>query len=156
MNEFSHYSDDGLAKMVDISSKGVTTRIAKAKGFVRMREKTLELIDKNLIPKGNVFEVARVAGIMSAKNTDMLIPMCHSLLLSYVDIKIEIDKERGGVTIESEIKLEGKTGAEMEALTSVSIAALTIYDMCRAVDKTIILEDIKLIEKRGGKSDIVL
>ncbi len=154
MSELTHYNDDGSSRMVDVSDKKITTRKARARGFVRMQQTTLELIEMKQLPKGNVFEVARVAGIMSAKKISELIPMCHPLLLSYIDVKISIDRNIGGVSLESEVRLDGKTGAEMEALGAVSVAALTIYDMCKAVDKGMIIEDVKLIEKRGGKSDI--
>ncbi|MDY6935493.1 MAG: cyclic pyranopterin monophosphate synthase MoaC [Spirochaetota bacterium] len=156
MNEFSHYNDNGSATMVDISEKKITLRKAKAAGFVRMQPKTLHLIREGLIPKGNPFEAARFAGIMTAKRTAELIPMCHPLLLTHVDIKLDIDDEKCGISITSEVRLEGKTGAEMEALSAVSIAALTVYDMCKAVDKNMIIEDMRLIEKSGGKSDVGL
>lgn len=153
MNELSHYSEDGSSRMVDISGKSITLRTAKASGFVRMQPATLDLIEKKLMPKGNVFEVAKISGIMAAKKTSGLIPMCHPLLISHIDVKISLDVKRSGVEIESEVRLEGKTGVEMEALTAVSIAALTVYDMCKAVDKKMVIEDIKLMEKKGGKSD---
>jgi cyclic pyranopterin monophosphate synthase len=156
MEEFSHYSQDGSASMVDISGKKASQRLARASGFVRMQVNTLEMIEKKLLPKGNVFEVAKIAGIMAAKKTSDLIPMCHPLSISHIDIKIGIDAERTGVSIFSEVRLEGKTGVEMEALTAASVAALTVYDMCKAVDKKMIVENIKLLEKRGGKSDITL
>jgi cyclic pyranopterin monophosphate synthase len=156
MNELSHYSDDGSSRMVDVSGKKATLRTAKASGIVKMQQSTIDLIEKKLIPKGNVFEVAKIAGIMAAKKTPELIPMCHPLLLSHIDVKIHIDKEKSCISIESEVKLEGKTGVEMEALTAVSVAGLTIYDMCKAVDKSMVIEDIKLIEKKGGKSDFSL
>jgi cyclic pyranopterin monophosphate synthase len=153
MKKLSHYTEDGSSRMVDISDKKITLRTAKASGFVRMQPATLDLIKKKLIPKGNVFEVAKIAGIFGAKKTSELIPMCHPLLISHIDIKVSLDKKKTGVILESEVKLEGKTGVEMEALSAVSIAALTVYDMCKAVDKNMIIEDIKLIEKTGGKSD---
>jgi cyclic pyranopterin phosphate synthase len=156
MDDFSHYSGDGSSKMVDISGKSVTVRTAKASSFVKMEPGTISLIRDGLIPKGNVFEVARVAGIMAAKKTSGLIPMCHQLALNFVDVRIDIDNERSGLAIRSEIRLEGKTGAEMEALCAVACAALTVYDMCKAVDKKMIIEDVKLIEKTGGKSDFTL
>ncbi|MBN2403934.1 MAG: cyclic pyranopterin monophosphate synthase MoaC [Spirochaetes bacterium] len=156
MDKLSHYTEDGSSRMVDVSGKKITQRTAKASGFVRMQPATLDLIEKKLMPKGNVFEVAKIAGIIGAKKTSELIPMCHPLMISHVDLKISLDKERTGVIIESEVKLEGKTGVEMEALSAISIAALTIYDMCKAVDKNMIIEDIKLIEKKGGKSDFNL
>ena len=153
MKKLSHYTEDGSSRMVDIGDKKVTKRLARASGFVRMQQATLELIQKRLIPKGNVFEVAKIAGIMAAKKTSDLVPMCHPLSIAHINIKIEIDKEKVGILLESEVRLEGKTGVEMEALTAVSVAALTVYDMCKAVDKNMIIEDIKLIEKSGGKSD---
>lgn len=153
MGDFSHYGDDGSSRMVDISSKPVTARTAGARALVRMNPETMRLIRESLIPKGNVFEVAKVAGILAAKRTHELIPMCHPLPLNFIDVKCEIDESRGGVAISSEIRLEGKTGAEMEALTAVAVAALTVYDMCKAVDKTMIIEDTTLVYKKGGKSD---
>lgn len=153
MKEFSHYSEDGNPVMVDISAKKVTMRTAKATGFVRLMRETLDLIEKRLLPKGDLFQIAKIAGIMAAKRNAELIPMCHPLALSFIDVTLELDYDTCGVRISSEIRLEGKTGAEMEALTAVSIAALTVYDMCKAVDKTMIIEDVKLIEKTGGKSD---
>lgn len=156
MKTFSHYKDDGSSRMVDISDKKVSSRTARAVGFVRIQDKVLDQIEKRLLPKGNVFEVSRIAGILGAKKTAELIPMCHSLILSHVDLNIYIDKKRGGIALESFIRLDGRTGAEMEALTAVSIASLTIYDMCKAVDKTMVIEDVRLVEKKGGKSDIKL
>jgi cyclic pyranopterin phosphate synthase len=154
MGKFSHYEEDGTSKMVDISKKEITRRSAWASGFVKMQKKTLDLIEARLLPKGNVFEVAKIAGIMAAKRTSGIIPMCHPLLLSFVDVQISIDRERTGISINSEIRLDGKTGAEMEALTAAAVAALTVYDMCKAVDKTMIIEDIRLLGKKGGRSDL--
>lgn len=156
MSELSHYSDDGASRMVDVTEKNNTSRKARAAGFVTMRPETLEKIEKKLMPKGNIFEVARIAGIMAAKKTSEIIPMCHPLLLTHIDVQINIDKNRCGVSVESVVRLEGKTGVEMEALTAVSAAALTVYDMCKAVDKTMTITDVRLIEKKGGKSDISL
>ena len=153
MPDFSHYNDDGRAVMVDISPKTSTERYAKACSFVRMDPATVDAIANRLLPKGDVFEVARIAGIMAAKKTSDMIPMCHPLKLDYIDVTIKLDKERSGVEIYAEVKLSGKTGVEMEALTAASVAALTIYDMCKAVDKNMIIEDCRVIEKRGGKSD---
>jgi cyclic pyranopterin phosphate synthase len=155
MGKFSHFTDDGSAAMVDISGKGISQRFARASGFVRMKKSTLELIEKKLLPKGNLFEVAKIAGIMAAKKTSELIPMCHPLNISHIDVRIKLDNERSGISLESEASLEGKTGAEMEALTAISVASLTVYDMCKAVDKEMIIEDIKLLEKKGGKSDFM-
>lgn len=156
MAEFSHYSKDGTPVMVDVSAKKVTQRTAKATGFVRLQKETLDLIQRRLLPKGDLFQIAKIAGIMAAKRNAELIPMCHPLALSFIDVAIDLDYDSGGVRIRSEIRLEGRTGAEMEALMAVSIAALTVYDMCKAVDKTMIIEDIKLVEKTGGKSDYSL
>jgi len=139
--------------MVDVSPKAVTARSARAGGFVRMGRETIRSIAGNLLPKGNVFEASRLAGIMAAKNTSSLIPLCHPLMLHYIDVRISVDEEEGGVRIESEVKMEGRTGAEMEALTAVAVAALTMYDMCKAVDKEMVIENVRLLEKRGGRSD---
>ena len=152
MGDFSHYTKDGRSEMVDISGKQATRRSARARGFVRMSGETIGLIQKKLLPKGNPFEVARIAGILAAKKTSDLIPLCHPLNLSYIDVALEVDLSESGVIITSEIILEDKTGAEMEALVAVSVAALTVYDMCKAVDKGITIEGIYLIEKKGGKS----
>jgi len=154
MAEFSHYSEDGVPVMVDVSAKKATMRTAKATGFVRLQKSTLDLIDRRLLPKGDLFQIAKIAGIMAAKRNAELIPMCHPLALSFIDVAISLDYDACGVRIGSEIRLEGKTGAEMEALMAVSVAALTVYDMCKAVDKTMVIEDIKLMEKTGGKSDL--
>ena len=152
MSEFSHFSDDGSPVMVDISQKKDTIRVARAAGFVRMQPETVDKIEKRLLPKGDPFEIAKIAGVMGAKKTAQLIPRCHPLNINYVDLDIVIDEGHTGVIITSEVRLEGKTGVEMEALTAVSVAALTVYDMCKAVDKNISIENIRLIEKKGGKS----
>jgi cyclic pyranopterin phosphate synthase len=151
MSEFSHYNEQAKAVMVDISSKISTDRYARACSFVKMDSNTIDIIEKKLLPKGDIFEVARIAGIMAAKKTADLIPMCHSLNLSHVDVSIKINHDRSGIEIFSEVKLTGKTGVEMEALTAVSVTALTVYDMCKAVDKNMIISDCRLVEKRGGK-----
>lgn len=140
--------------MVDISHKKATMRVAKATGFVHVQKSTIDLIERRLLPKGDLFQIAKIAGIMAAKRNAELIPMCHPLALAFIDVAVELDHNKGGVRLVSEVRLEGKTGAEMEALTAVAIAALTVYDMCKAVDKNMIIEDIKLIEKKGGKSDL--
>lgn len=156
MGKFSHYDDTGKSVMVDVGGKGVTRRTARAAGFVRMSEAMIETIENNLLQKGSFFEVARIAGIMAAKKTADLVPMCHPLQITCADVSLSLDRERGGVAIESEVRLDGKTGVEMEALTAVSVAALTVYDMCKAVDKKMVIEGVTLLEKRGGKSDISL
>ena len=155
MSDFSHYNNDTKAVMVNVSGKAITERTAKAHCFVRMNSETIDAIQSQLLPKGDPFEVARIAGIMAAKRTSDLIPMCHPLQIHYVDVQVKLDREKSGVTIQSEIRLEGKTGAEMEALTSAAVAALTVYDMCKAVDKGMIIEECRLLEKRGGKSDYI-
>ncbi len=153
MDEFSHYSDEAVPRMVDVSGKASSLRRALASGFVKMSDATLDLIEKRLLPKGNVFEVAKIAGISAAKQTAHLIPLCHPLLISFIDVTILVHRERGGVSVSSEVKVEGKTGAEMEALAAVAVAALTVYDMCKAVDKNMVIDEIRLIEKSGGRSD---
>jgi len=156
MEDFSHYSSDGTPQMVDVSPKGITSRLAKATGFVKMAKTTVDAIENKLLPKGNPFEIAKVAGIMGAKQNSNLIPMCHPLLLNFVDVNLLLDKEKSGIYIESEVKVDGKTGVEMEALTAVSIAALTVYDMCKAIDKNMEIGEIKVTKKTGGKSDFFL
>ena len=153
MAEFSHYDSSGRAVMVDVSSKPVTDRIARAEAFVRMKKETLDLIEKKLMPKGDILEVARIAGIMGAKRTPELIPMCHPLQINYAGVDIELDRVKIGVRITSEIRMSGKTGAEMEALSAALISAMTVYDMCKAVDKDMVIEECRILEKRGGKSD---
>jgi cyclic pyranopterin phosphate synthase len=148
---FSHIDAQGRAQMVDISEKPETRRRAVAAGLVRMRPETLALIERQEIAKGDVFSVARVAGILAAKQTATLIPMCHPLLLT--DVRVELRSAPEGVRIEASVATTGRTGAEMEALTAVSVAALTVYDMCKAVDKSMRLDGIRLLHKEGGKSD---
>lgn len=152
MKKLTHLDKEGRAKMVDISEKPITRREAFAKGSVYMKPETLELIQDKKIPKGDVFSVSRVAGIMAAKKTSELIPMCHPLNITSVDIDLKLDSKNNKVDIEARIKIVGQTGVEMEALTAVAVAALTIYDMCKAVDKEMIISDIMLMEKRGGRS----
>ena len=135
--------------MVDISAKAETRRLAVAEGFVRMQPATVGLIERHEVAKGDVFTVAKVAGILAAKGTASLIPMCHPLLLT--DVALDLEARPDGVFIRASVATIGRTGAEMEALTAVSIAALTIYDMCKAVDKTMALSDIRLVHKEGGK-----
>ncbi len=154
MNNFSHLDKQGKAKMVDITEKKLTKRKAIARGSVYMKPETLKLIEDKRIPKGDVFCVAKIAGIMAAKNTGNIIPMCHPLSITSVDIDFKSDTEKNKIEIEATVKIVGKTGVEMEALTAVSVAALTIYDMCKAVDKDMVISDIMLIEKRGGRSGI--
>mgnify|MGYP001487301616 FL=1 len=150
--KFTHFDDSGNPNMVDINDKKDTKRLAVAIGKVVMQKETLKLINKNKIKKGDVFQVANIAGIQGAKKTDNLIPLCHSLPLSYVKITFDPDEQNNCVNIKAEASLIGKTGVEMEALTAVSISALTIYDMCKSVDKTIKIDSVKLIHKSGGKT----
>ena len=150
--KFTHFDDSGNPNMVDINDKKDTKRLAVAIGKVLMQKETLKLINKNKIKKGDVFQVANIAGIQGAKKTDNLIPLCHSLPLSYVKITFDPDEKNNCVNIKAEASLIGKTGVEMEALTAVSISALTIYDMCKSVDKTIKIDSVKLIHKSGGKT----
>jgi cyclic pyranopterin monophosphate synthase len=153
MGDFSHYDDGARSRMVDVTVKRQTIRTARASAFVKMRKETIQLIRKKLIPKGDPFEVSKIAGIMAAKRTAGLIPMCHPLAITHADIVMKIDGRRGGIAIESSVKLEGKTGVEMEALVAASVAALTLYDMCKAVDRDMVIEEVRLLEKKGGKSD---
>ena len=151
MNEFSHLDSKGDVKMVDVTDKTATERMAKAEGKIHLQQATIALIQDDSIPKGNVLTTAKIAGIQSAKKTAEIIPMCHQLNLSFVDLEFELGREL--VIIRSIVKTREATGVEMEALTAVSTAALTMYDMCKAVDKTITIGAIKLVEKIGGKSD---
>jgi cyclic pyranopterin phosphate synthase len=148
----SHIDDDGKAVMVDVSSKDITSRVATAGGTVLMEPETMRLVQEGGMKKGDVLSVARLAGIMGAKKTPELIPLCHPLALQKIDIELTLDPPRNAVNITATCKVAGQTGVEMEALTAVSIAALTIYDMCKAVDRTMRLTDIRLLEKSGGQS----
>jgi molybdenum cofactor biosynthesis protein MoaC len=151
MSEFSHLDRKGNVKMVDVTDKVPTVRIAKAEGRITLLPETVLAITDNAIPKGNVLTTAKIAGIQAAKKTAELIPMCHQINLSFVDIEFDIQTE--SIVIKSIVKTKEATGVEMEALTAVSSAALTIYDMCKAVDKTMSIGEINLVEKLGGKSD---
>ncbi len=152
MKKFTHLDEKGRAKMVDVSEKQITKREAIARGSIYMKPETLKLIKDKKIPKGDVFSVAKVAGIMAAKKTSDIIPMCHPLNITSVGINFELKEMENKIEIESCVKVLGQTGVEMEALTAVSVAALTIYDMCKAVDKEMTISDIILIEKKGGRS----
>src|ERR1044072_1242129 len=152
MSGFTHFDDQGNARMVDVGGKDVTERVATAQGSVLMQPATIALIRQGGIKKGDVLSVARLAGIMGAKRTPDLIPLCHPLSLSSVTVDLSVDEARNAVDITATCKLTGKTGVEMEALTAVSLAALTVYDMCKAVDKGMRLTDIRLTHKSGGKS----
>ena len=152
MAEFTHFDEEGKARMVDVSDKAKTERIATAKGSVIMQPATLALIKQGGVKKGDVLSVARLAGIMGAKRTPDLIPLCHPLGLTSVQVDLTLDEARNAVDITATCKITGKTGVEMEALTAVSVAALTVYDMCKAADKAMQITDIRLTYKSGGKS----
>jgi len=152
MSEFTHFDERGAAHMVDVSEKATTSRTAIAKGFISMQPATLAMVAEGTAKKGDVLGVARLAGIMAAKKTHDLIPLCHPLALSKVAVELEIAE--GGVVIAATVKNTGQTGVEMEALTAVSLAALTVYDMIKAVDKSMVISDIRLVLKDGGKSGL--
>ena len=152
MSELSHLDDKGRARMVDVSAKDETERVAVAGANVVMEPNTLELILAGDVPKGDVLAAARIAGIMAAKRTSDLIPLCHPLALTSVAIELDCDRARSLVTITAICRITGRTGVEMEALTAASVAALTIYDMCKAVDRGIRITDLRLLHKSGGKS----
>lgn len=152
MEKLTHLNSEGRARMVDVSAKAETSREAVARGRVDMRPETLELIAAGAVAKGDVLAVAQVAGVLAAKQTAQLIPMCHPLFLTAVDLKFTIDLAGSGLIIEAMARCTGKTGVEMEALTAVAVAALTVYDMCKAVDKEMVIGQICLLKKRGGKS----
>lgn len=152
MSDFSHFNISGRAKMVDISDKSDTVRTAVAAGRVLVSEETLSLIESGGMKKGDVLGTAQIGGIMGTKRTPDIIPMCHPVMLSGVDIDFELNHEDLAVEITATARCTGATGVEMEALTGVSVAALTIYDMCKAVQKDMVISDIRLIEKTGGKS----
>ncbi len=152
MSELTHLNAQGEAHMVDVGEKTVTSREARAEAFVRMQPETLKLILEGKHKKGDVLAVARIAGIQAAKKTSELIPLCHSLNLTSVKISLTPVESSDALRIQSICKLDAKTGVEMEALTAVSIAALTIYDMCKAVDKGMVISEIRLLEKKGGRS----
>jgi cyclic pyranopterin phosphate synthase len=148
----SHLNDKGEARMVDVSEKDVTARAARATGFVVMLPATLDLILSGAVPKGDVLATARIAGIMAAKRTHDIIPLCHQLALTEVTVEFEPSRDPAGVAVTASAKAEGKTGVEMEALVAVSVACLTIYDMCKAVDRGMSFTGIRLEEKTGGRS----
>ena len=153
----SHLDEEGRLQMVDVGAKPDTERVAVAKGVVAMLPETLQLIAAGGAPKGDVLTTAQLAGIMAAKRTPELIPLCHPLLLTKIDVGFEVDEEAGTVEITATVCCRGKTGVEMEALTAASVAGLTIYDMLKASDKTMRITDIRLVRKTGGKSgDVVL
>ena len=151
-SRLTHFDKKGGARMVDVSNKDVTERVAVAKGSVTMKRATLDLVRKGKAKKGDVLAVARLAGIMGAKRTSDLVPLTHPLELSSVTVDLRCDKNRNAVDITATCKLKGRTGVEMEALTAVAVAALTVYDMLKALDKSIEIQDVYLLEKTGGKS----
>ena len=151
MNSLSHFDDSGASRMVDVGSKPATERMAKAEGWITMQPETLRLIVDRQFAKGDVLEVARLAGIMAAKRTADLIPLCHPLSLDSVQIDLAAEKETT-LRVEATVTVHGRTGVEMEALTAVSVAALTVYDMCKAVDRSMSIGPIELLEKSGGRS----
>ncbi|MBW7849026.1 MAG: cyclic pyranopterin monophosphate synthase MoaC [Rhodospirillales bacterium] len=152
MAEFTHFDAQGNAVMVDVSEKDVTERVATARGSVLMQPETMALIRAGGVKKGDVLSVAQLAGIMGAKRTPDLIPLCHPLPLTSVTVELHCDPDRNAVDITATCKLKGRTGVEMEALTAVSVAALTVYDMCKAADRSMRITDIRLVRKSGGNS----
>ena len=150
MADFTHFNEEGRARMVDVGEKPVTTRTATAAGRVYVNEHTFALIKSGGMKKGDVLSVAQVAGIMGAKRTPDLIPMCHPILIDGINLRLRLDEERLSVEIEAAVSCDGRTGVEMEALTAVSTAALTVYDMCKAVQKDMAISDIRLVSKTGG------
>jgi cyclic pyranopterin monophosphate synthase len=154
VRDLSHVNEYGKAHMVDVGDKPDTVREARARGAIVMQPSTLELIQRNALQKGDVLAVAKIAGIMAAKRTSELIPLCHPLPLTTVDLTFGLDPHTGRLDIESVARVTGKTGVEMEALTAVAAAALTVYDMCKAVDREMCITDIRLIEKQGGRSGV--
>jgi cyclic pyranopterin phosphate synthase len=150
--KLTHLSSAGAAHMVDVSAKPATTRIAIAEGRVMMRKQTLDIVRKGDAKKGDVFGAARIAGIMAAKRTHDLIPLCHPLSLSQIEVDAKADSELPGIVVTARVKVKGQTGAEMEALTAVAVACLTIYDMVKAIERGMRIESIRLVEKSGGRS----
>ncbi|PIE69777.1 MAG: cyclic pyranopterin monophosphate synthase MoaC [Deltaproteobacteria bacterium] len=156
MTGFTHFDEAGNARMVDVSEKGETVRVAVAAGSITMSPEAFAMIREGTIKKGDVLGVARLAGIMAAKKVDQLIPLCHPLAITGADVDFAYDEDGCTIQIEATVRITGRTGVEMEALTAVSVAALTIYDMCKAVDKSMVISTIRLLEKRGGKSGIFI
>lgn len=152
--QFTHFDASGNARMVDVSSKGDTTRQAVAAGTITMSRQAYDMVCQGAVKKGDVLGVARIAGIMAAKKVDQLIPLCHPLAITAADIAFTFDDGQCAIHIEATVSMTGRTGVEMEALTAVSVAALTIYDMCKAVDKSMVISDIRLLRKSGGKSGL--
>lgn len=155
-SRLTHLDDSGRARMVDVGGKPDTERLAIAKGEVVMKKATLDLIRAGAIKKGDVLTVAQIAGIAAAKRTSDLIPLCHPLPITHAEVTLDLDDSLPGVVITASVKTAGKTGVEMEALTAVSVAALTVYDMAKAAEKTMKIQNIRLVEKRGGKSGDII
>jgi len=151
---FTHFDESGNARMVDVSAKADTVRQAVAAGSITMSAQAYAMVRQGTVKKGDVLGVARIAGIMAAKKVDQLIPLCHPLAITAADITFAFDDERCAIEVEAIVSMTGRTGVEMEALTAVSVATLTIYDMCKAVDKTMVISDIRLMRKSGGKSGL--
>ena len=150
MSDFTHFNEQGRAKMVDVGEKPVSQRVAVAGAKVLVNENTFNLIKSGGMKKGDVLTVAQIAGVMGAKRTPDIIPMCHPILMDGINLDLSLDEERLSVEIKAEVRCDGRTGVEMEALSAVSIAALTVYDMCKAVQKDMVISDIRLISKTGG------
>ncbi len=151
-SKLNHFGPDGAARMVDVSGKDVTERAARAACLVRMAPDTLAMVEAGTAGKGDVLGVARLAGIMAAKRTADLIPLCHPLALTAVDVDLACDPDRGGVAVTATARITARTGVEMEALTAATVAALTVYDMCKAVDRGMVITDVRLLHKSGGRS----
>lgn len=152
MKKLTHLDTEGKASMVDVGEKPVTRREAIARGRVRMSPKTLKLVEDHGLPKGDVIATARIAGVLAAKQTSSLIPLTHPLALNWIDVGLEIDPELPGIVVTATVRCDGKTGVEIEAMTACAIATLTIYDMCKSAEKGIVIEQIALLSKSGGKS----
>ncbi len=150
--KLTHLDEEGRLKMVDVGGKEKTARLARVRGEICMRPETVALIEQNRVAKGNVLEAARLAGIMAAKRTGELIPLCHPLNITAIDIAFTVGRDR--VEVEAEARIDDRTGVEMEALTAASVALLTIYDMCKGVDRGMVISDLRLMEKRGGRSGV--
>ena len=150
MSDFTHFNEQGRAKMVDVGEKPISQRVAVAGARVLVNENTFNLIKSGGMKKGDVLTVAQIAGVMGAKRTPDIIPMCHPILMDGINLDLSLDEERLSVEIKAEVRCDGRTGVEMEALSAVSIAALTVYDMCKAVQKDLVISDIRLISKTGG------
>ncbi len=155
-NKLTHFDENGRAVMVDVGGKAVTARTAVASGMISMSRRAFELVRDGGMKKGDVLGVARIAGIMAAKRTDELVPLTHPLMISKLAVEFELDEAENAVIIAATAGIHGQTGVEMEALTAVSVAALTIYDMCKAVDKSMVISNIRLLKKSGGKSGLYM